>query len=623
MKRFINRMVTKYRELPGTVQVFPVFALPVVRSLAIMVAIGTVVLAVIERFDPGSAAWGIAAFGIALHASALASTVQLVGRNLGWIKVLPVTRLHLLLFRYALGLFSLFAPVLALLATYGATRLMGVAYDFSRGGLFSVLYPYGPDRVGVFVFFGGLAFVHLLCIWVRDSESATRALRYATPVLKAKHWFAATLAIPAALVGIRLGFPFVETYVVTPFFFLALITLVSFAGGINLFGSQTGASVRQVRRWRNAGAVIAVVQLLCAYGAWIHELKSPEAHRRTDAILALGSWYPGLAQHHVTDAIRDSNDSWQLSQLILLHEARFGKVHGLDIKAALASKTDPSAFVSTLKLIREDGPISFVDWKFVSQKTQERFGERSPDLSFLLHTHFNAAQLQDLVTSRNPHSVRFALVAARYSKDSGAARMVRDAFRMLEDREKIQAAITLSVLEGRRIPIEEALAPGRELASLPSDCERVSPEGLDKLQAEDAATLNLCLRDHYRERMGLDLAQLESMGWIEPPLSKDLVARLKLMLLPVPGTMTAPQVQIAAAQAPAPAPVQAQAQAAVPARAPDREPAREIVSEKPSVPVIAPAAEPAPAEARIIDPEAETGGTDTSLTPSEPSTRLE
>ena len=459
---------------------FRLFSHIILKAAAVYVVIALLSILALDKMFGGYEFYlGMVAFIGPLLAWAL--TFRLVPKNLDWILALPISKRNVLALHY---MTSMFASVVIFFASlFVLVVLVAIKSDLHLGDVNHVgkvahvaaptqllrdqLEPIlaGIDIYGWMTALLMLSFFHALSMSI--SRPATTKRFYlnlwnaANPVLR---WFVRTSWV--VLIAVAAVF---REYFLSPFGIFVVATLLFlFLTTVNT-SNALGLGRRQRSRWIVVAAGVAAVQIVFLFSHAMRGVRSDSFDRRVASVMFLGPLSGGMAKADLAHLLEAGISSERIEELGELYRNRFwhkqkikaNADYDLSFQRAIESKKAFQDVVSTLRLF-DPAELRSADVYALYVKLQPLINDCRCEFAGydLLSAKLNASDVHALLVSHLDAAIQFGMLWARYHDlpgDTALVGVIEKDFASYNDRLKMSALLTLSVLRGNHVTFNDWL----------------------------------------------------------------------------------------------------------------------------------------------------------------------
>lgn len=153
----------------------------------------------------------------------------------------------------------------------------------------------------------------------------------------------------------------------------------------------------------------------------------------------------------------------------------------------------------------------------------------------LVRSDLSTKQVIKLLESKTATRAHVGILNARYRSESKLIQTIQKQIGRYPDPLKLEALMSLSVLNGKRLGIDdlnEIKNSERKLASTSLDetsCEGLAPESIKALEKADPSQLNFCVRRKALKDSPGTIQRVEAGGWYESPFTSAQLSALKAL----------------------------------------------------------------------------------------------
>lgn len=499
---------------------FRVFLPRILKLWALIIGITIVLGVFFEKFWPGNLSVLYSNFVIFGFIIAFIQSHNEIPKNINWILAYPISRKIILLSKYILSIFH-YLIFIALNSAFKAivpTKLPVDELDIANINLLEY-----PQTIAILFCLFWL--INLSAINITNIVYTRTTLNYVhQSSLKIK--FALFFILIVALFELTLDSSILFTY----YIFTILFIFVTIHG--------TFFTIKLNKKLRNqvflALFVLASMQYIWMYQTFTHLISDPSYKYRISAIEFMGWIGPGLSQKELANEFKKPRiDNWGMKTKIKNYLETYNsgkKISNFDdqflpFEEVVKSKYDWQSLSTALSLY-DLGQVPKDKQKFlfsIISNFPEFISYHSTYLS-LFALPQSKSDLIEMLESATPVEFMYAVMKERYEQDLDSISHIEAKMFNFDDRVRLSALKTLSVLYGKYIGLDlwPKYTQEHKLDILPSPmrpCDQIKFD-LERLSEQDLIDINRCVRKRANLKDPSLLGNIESLGWISSQIDK-------------------------------------------------------------------------------------------------------
>ena len=324
---------------------------------------------------------------------------------------------------------------------------------------------------------------------------------------------------------------FFRDYLKSPFGVFAILFFCF--STVSSFIAVSTVALRTLHRrtWIAFPVLAALTGIVYVYRTCVVEMNSVSLRERARAFMALGAFSTNIGREQLAAILESDLNEWEISVLGRRYQNDFlnggsvrkGSLENLQFKRVLANKKELPEILSAASLFEvSDLGLEELNLLFTKMADVRSWPDKVAFLK-LLPAKIRTEEVTLLLDSKNDRAIYYGLLRARYERSGGLVPEITKRIPSYKDRLRWEALQTVSLLCGRYVGLDdfENIRKDRTLASpfLEVSCERVRINDIHRISAEDMSLLNVCLRERVDKKDLVLLEEIESIGWIDPPLN--------------------------------------------------------------------------------------------------------